>query len=85
MGWGEGGARVFALPVGVKGQTIIFLCRVQPNRTREERYEALGQLGQDDCGSNVIPRRVRPGLVGLKPHKRGPSAPHRALQTSIKS
>jgi len=33
-------------------------------------YEALGQLGQDEpsSGSNVIPRRARPGLAGLRPH-----------------
>ena len=29
-------------------------------------YEDLGQLGQD--GSNVIPRRARPGPAGLGPH-----------------
>ena len=40
-------------------------------------YEALGQLGQDepadDVGathSNVILRRTRPGLAGLRPHSR---------------
>jgi len=41
-------------------------------------YEALGQLGQETSvryrtvelsnGSNVIPRRARPGLAGLGPH-----------------
>ena len=40
--------------------------------------EDLGQLGQDEyravepsSGSNVIPRRARPGLAGLGPHQAG--------------
>ena len=51
-----------------------------PRRTpRELGYEDLGQLGQNEPawgrrwsnGSNVIPRRARPGLAGLGPHIEG--------------
>jgi len=44
-------------------------------------YEDLGQLVQDEParyrtvepsnGSNVIPKRARPGLAGLGPHRQG--------------
>ena len=53
-------------------------CRVSSPGKGGASYEAPGQLGQDEpasyravepsSGSNVIPRRARPGLAGLVPH-----------------
>ena len=39
----------------------------------------LGQLGQDgrSSGSNLIPRRARPGLADLGPHRGGVGCPFR--------
>jgi len=35
------------------------------------RYRAV----EPSSGSNVIPRRARPGLAGLRPHSQGPCCP----------
>ena len=43
----------------------VLMSQVPLYSTHPGRYEALSQVG-----SNVIPRRARPGLAGLRPHRR---------------